>query len=686
MAFDRGYVAGALQSPTSRSSSRGRAATNYAETGKNADTDQEKYQAAVAAARNGFSGRDDVSREEFKNAIDDNFAAYGGSVTGREMRGETPLSDLAHGINDFTRGVNVGIGNLLDAGFDNTVGNFAGLFDENLGSAVKNLATGEDLAVIPDIASDVLLSLPGWTVPLVIAKELARNSDDIHEAVSGKDSLTLEDLDAGQRAAKGFSSALGVGLSAIPGIGKIRSLAEVASKKGSKATMEAAEKAVKEKATAAEKELAEAKKKAPNLFEESDAGVSPREKWATEQQMARSQKLVDNWDSVKGQYDADTAGKVLASAKKNVEEGSKKLGEMSRKAEGQDLANTVRQAVLSSPTAMPANAELKLAQEALDSAEEFAGKSTAGRVAQIFGNDMRGYAQALRDIPQTWKKSRDVVKAERELLKAGRKANKDLRPFKKNTGVKTELDADARQIAMEDAVGGEEALKALLGTSGIGTVENLARKSGMMRTGLPIGTPQLLRSAGDVFSDVGLRGNSGLSYARGLTDMADQQRFWSNLAKYEELQGKKNSPLTFLQRAAVGTPQTMMNPTNAASNVKNTLLGTGMSLAAMPAGYMAEYGGDAPQAFAHMADDLDNGRIRPGAFLSAFFPVGSQRYLAQSAIPGVTGKLNSYHPYAALRAKDVENQFEDLSEEASFGNALENVKSKEKKNGRQQRK
>lgn len=217
------------------------------------NNDEALYQQAVDFARDKY-GDTRTSNADFINTVDSQFAKLGGSKTGREMRGDTVLDDAARGINDFTGAVNTTIGNGMDWIFDNTVGNLAaGAAGKDVGDAVKNWFTGEDLALIPDIASDVALYASGVGIPLAVAKGVARSAGDVKDAVTGKDSITLEDLDGDQRFARGAIGGLGVALSALPGIGKVANLAKGASKVSSSAARKEAETAAKKVTEEAEK-------------------------------------------------------------------------------------------------------------------------------------------------------------------------------------------------------------------------------------------------------------------------------------------------------------------------------------------------------------------------------------------------------------------------------------------------
>lgn len=187
-----------------------------------------KYYLATKTAQERFKDVDGVDDKRMKQEIDDIYEnELGATNTGRDQRGENSVTDFfntAKGVIDF---INNGIGSGLDWMFDNTVGNLAGLADEEWGNNLKNAFSGEDLSIVPDIAEDVLLSLiPYAGIPLVVAKNGIQQADNLTEAFSGKDNITQENLDGWQQAGKMGEALLGIGLSAIPAVGAAKNVGD----------------------------------------------------------------------------------------------------------------------------------------------------------------------------------------------------------------------------------------------------------------------------------------------------------------------------------------------------------------------------------------------------------------------------------------------------------------------------
>lgn len=217
------------------------AATRKAEESDNSDG--YKYQVAVERAQQ-LAG-DDVSDEEMRQLVDNEFAKLSPTATGAQMRGEDNVgAQLVGGFNQALDGVTgfigEGINGLWDYGVGIPVGGLAGLAglltgnaDEDWGQkafdAVGSVVgdggyiDGKDIA---NIGLDVALgSIPGVGVPLVVGKNLMQNADNIREAATGYDSITGEELSDDARWANGLAAVANVGLSALPGIGKMRNLA-----------------------------------------------------------------------------------------------------------------------------------------------------------------------------------------------------------------------------------------------------------------------------------------------------------------------------------------------------------------------------------------------------------------------------------------------------------------------------
>lgn len=588
--------------------------------GKNTSSDSEKYAAAVAMARNDLSDKN-VDRTTFKNAIDSYYNTMGASKSGREMRGENSWTDFVQGVNDFTHGVNTGIGNGIDWLWDNGVGNFTDLVaGKEAGDAVKNFMTGEDLSIIPDIASDVLLTIPGWTIPLVVAKEGFRNADNFNEAISGKDSVTLEDLDDSQRAAKAALGTMGVGLSVLPGVGKARSIAKLASQKEADSALKAAQKAAKD---AGEIEL-------PN-------------EWHFKDQPNGWQHFVKS----------DANGQPLAPAgvRQSVVDNAKAMSD----------AKDAARAALEKEADKAAKWQNYLA------AKDRAGKSTANRVADLFNQDASGFMQALKNMPQTWSSSRKRIGAEKSLRSAMRKANKEGVPDKEGMLTKKST-AEDREAALKAALGenGQEVLDITGYANGNAT--------GRFKPGLPSFGPQIGRSIGDIARDIGVRSNTSLRDSSEYT-------FGKSLDELVKMMegAEKGSPAEkALKRIGINS---RLHPSGAMSTFKSTLLGPVTSLPMIPLAYQSEYGGGIDENLSRIANDIrKNGA---GKYIAAAFPVGGQRMLAQSAIPGLTGRLGAYHPFGAIRAKETARQFQDAAEERkepkTYEEAYNNIYGRNKK-------
>ena len=189
-------------------------------------SDDMKYAVAVKQAQDRMAGFEDVDDDRMKQEIDSAFAELEPSVDGRTMRGENTFTDAVGGIKSFLDDVTVGAGNGMDWVFDNTIGNLAGLVGgENLGNTFKDAFDGQDLSVIPDIAADIgLAMIPGAGIPLVAAKNAIQQADNFADALSGRDSVTLENLDGGERLGRGLEALGSTALSAIPGIGQTRNM------------------------------------------------------------------------------------------------------------------------------------------------------------------------------------------------------------------------------------------------------------------------------------------------------------------------------------------------------------------------------------------------------------------------------------------------------------------------------
>lgn len=223
--------------------------------------DDYKYQIAVEMARSDLGDESDADESKFKEAIDRYYEELDPTNTGRDMRGENVFTDLVGGIGGFFDGAADLGGWAIDGLWDITAGNIGSLL--GAGDDLKNLFDAEDASLIADGLIDVgLSSIPGVGYGLAAIKNLSQSAPTITEAVTGKDVITNEELNANSKLGT-IGSALLAGAGAlIPGAGKTRQalglLDDVAKGAGKTVAKEAAEGAGK----AVAKEAAEGAGKA----------------------------------------------------------------------------------------------------------------------------------------------------------------------------------------------------------------------------------------------------------------------------------------------------------------------------------------------------------------------------------------------------------------------------------------
>ena len=662
---------------------------------KNAKTDEAKYQAAVEKAREEI-GDKDVSRDEFKRIIDKYFKDLGASKTGREMRGENGWTDFVGGVNNVINGVNTTVGNAVDFAWDNVVGNAGGLISKDLGDDIKNMATGKDLALVPDIASDVALTVAGLT-PVVVAKEAFRNADNFKEAATGKDSVTLEDLGDEQRFAKAGMGALALALSALPGVGKAKNILKASDKETAeglltrqtdKALEKAAEATAKSDAvSAAAKEEADAIKALQKARGASRSAASQSRKsiideydWgqfsAAPTTRTEVEKLINSLPEQKGII-KEKAGNQnyvsLASVLKRLKGEKaapidKSLSEASEAA-AKKTASAKTELEAAEKAAKEANETERLAQEWVD-------KSTPGRFASTWGTDLSSFGSALRNFFPTFGTGLKEVKTSKSLSKKMQEANKDLREQMKTQGKKSkEITADDRRAALVKQFKGkdmddeaaqnlyEQALKdaGWTGSDIIGTEAGLLAPKSVRRTRFMPGLLYSLQKAGE---DVGFRGNT--SYMRDvLADGVKKQERYARAYLPEE-------DATGLEGLKLMHELDKRNPGSILNVIKGNAAGMFASAPMVPLAYQAEQGGSFDEATLAAMQD-------PMAFVTAMFPLFSGRGLAVKGIPTMSGRLGSYLPYAGLRSKDVfenysNNVIGEDSDKNSYEEALANIK------------
>ena len=222
------------------------------------DPDAYKYATAVRIVDNQIGNEQTLGDDEYRAAIDATFDQMNPTVTGSTMRGEDDiLSGAVRTARNAIDDVNETAGQGIDWLWDNTVGNLAGaagvagnvggsiidlVFNggkgdewdpesafDNAKKMASDLVTPETGAIASDILIDLGLSaIPGVGIGLAAGKNAIQQSENIYEAISGRDDITGEEIDFPQRAAKGLLGVGSVALSAVPGIGKAKNADDIA--------------------------------------------------------------------------------------------------------------------------------------------------------------------------------------------------------------------------------------------------------------------------------------------------------------------------------------------------------------------------------------------------------------------------------------------------------------------------
>lgn len=207
---------------------------NLASIAKNANGDGQKYQYAVQLAKQDLGG-DTSDDAEFRSLVDSYYEQMDPETSAEDMRGETMASQAIRGVGEAYDQVNDTLGDGVDWLWDNTAGNVAGFFggladlftggQTDFGNewkqGVSDWVSPETADAIASMGTGMLVSaIPGVGVPLSIGLTAAQNSDDIYEALSGRDAVSLEQLDANQRLGRFGSAVLDTALAAAPAVGK----------------------------------------------------------------------------------------------------------------------------------------------------------------------------------------------------------------------------------------------------------------------------------------------------------------------------------------------------------------------------------------------------------------------------------------------------------------------------------
>lgn len=197
--------------------------------------DAAKWQHAIQLAREDFGENADTDDRKFLERAESYYATMNPESTADQVRGKnaftSAVENAAHGIegvNDFLGDGVKGAWDLLAGGGAEALGGIVGMLtgDENTASDWRNFTEG----IIDDQTADALASIgtslavsaiPGFGVPASIALAGLQNADNINEALTGRDSVTLQKLDDNEKTGRAINAALDIGLSALPGIGKL---------------------------------------------------------------------------------------------------------------------------------------------------------------------------------------------------------------------------------------------------------------------------------------------------------------------------------------------------------------------------------------------------------------------------------------------------------------------------------
>lgn len=198
------------------------------------DSDGQKYQYAVQLAKQDLGG--DISDDEdFRNLVDEYYAQMDPTTSAEDMRGESDLSQAIRGVGEFYDGVNDTLGDGIDWFWDNVVGNAAGgigsivdaatngqtNFEDEWRQGVSDVVSPATADAIASMGTGMLVSaIPGVGIPLSVGLTAAQNSDDIYEAITGRDAISLEELDGAERLGRAGSALLDTALAAAPAVGK----------------------------------------------------------------------------------------------------------------------------------------------------------------------------------------------------------------------------------------------------------------------------------------------------------------------------------------------------------------------------------------------------------------------------------------------------------------------------------
>ena len=184
--------------------------------------DAMKYSYAVSLAQDDLG--DDADPDDMREAIDGYFAEMNPTQTGEQFRGEDNLfSQFGRGARNLVDDA-VGFGgDVIDGAWDTVMGGLGDLVGDKAGDYLRDMFDDEDA----EIAANVLLDAGLTAIPVVgpalsLGKNLAQNSENIYEAVSGRDDITGQELTLPERIGSAGLAALSV-LPAAGGVGRTAS-------------------------------------------------------------------------------------------------------------------------------------------------------------------------------------------------------------------------------------------------------------------------------------------------------------------------------------------------------------------------------------------------------------------------------------------------------------------------------
>lgn len=200
------------------------------------DDDGIKYSYAVNLAKQDMGDDIDTDSQEFRDLVDSYYEQQDPTMSAADIRGETGIGNairmLGDGVDDVNDLLGDGVKGVWDF-FAGGVGDIAGNIAEHAfgvedagdewGDAARGLVSDDTADALASIGTGLAVSaIPGIGVPLSAGLGLVQNSDDIYEAITGRDDTTLEKLSDEQRIAKGALASLDTILSVAPGVGKLR--------------------------------------------------------------------------------------------------------------------------------------------------------------------------------------------------------------------------------------------------------------------------------------------------------------------------------------------------------------------------------------------------------------------------------------------------------------------------------